>query len=243
MPSLLVVGATSDIARTTAYVFGKAGWDLLLAARDFERLKEIASDLHVRLDKEIPYYRYDVTDDNQTDVFWDSLDKKPDAVLIAVGSLDDQDKAKVDPVLADKLTKINYYGLIPLLIKIADVFEKRGNGSIIGISSVAGDRGRGSNYTYGAAKAALSAYLSGLRCRLAPKGIQVLTVKPGFVNTAMTEDMDLPKHLTASPEDVAQKIFKAVRNQNNVIYVKWYWRWIMFVVKALPEFIFKKIKF
>ncbi|MDR2457421.1 MAG: SDR family oxidoreductase [Clostridiales Family XIII bacterium] len=243
MPTLLVVGATSDIARATAKVFALSGWDLILAARDTERLSTIAKDLKVRSLCDVACRHYDVTEESSREELWNSLDKKPDAILISIGFLGDQERAAIEPDLAYKITNINYSALIPLLIQAADFYEKQGSGSIIGISSVAGDRGRKSNYTYGAAKAAFSTYLSGLRNRLASKGVQVLTVKPGYVKTAMTQDMELSPFLTATPEEVGRRIFEAVKGKKDVIYVKWFWRWIMFIIKALPEFIFKRTKF
>jgi short-subunit dehydrogenase len=243
MPSILVLGATSDIARAAAEAFGKGGWDLILAGRDPERLSAVASDLSVRLNRPVKSLHFDAEDPENRAAIWASLEKKPDALLSAVGILGDQTAAAHDPKLAQKITEVNFTGLLPVIIQAADTFEKRGSGSIIGISSAAGDRGRSSNYTYGAAKAALSAYLSGLRSRLSSKGVHVLTVKPGFVKTSMTEGMKLPGLLTATPKEVGQTMFKAVLKKKSVVYVKWYWRWIMLAVRALPEFIFMKTKF
>jgi len=120
-------------------------------------------------------------------------------------------------------------------------FEKRKSGFIIGISSVAGDRGRKSNYIYGSAKAALTAYLSGLRNRLYVANVHVLTVKPGFVATKMTEGMDLPEKLTAQPEAVAEDIYRAQQKNKNVLYTKWIWRWVMLIIKVIPEWKFKRM--
>ncbi|MFK7924061.1 MAG: SDR family NAD(P)-dependent oxidoreductase, partial [Bacteroidia bacterium] len=120
---------------------------------------------------------------------------------------------------------------------------QRGSGKIIGISSVAGDRGRASNYLYGSAKAGLTAYLSGLRNRLASKGVHVMTVKPGFVRTAMTENMDLPPVITGEPSKVAKDIIRSVRRGRNVIYTLWMWRYIMLIIRTIPERIFKKLSF
>ncbi|MDR2354090.1 MAG: SDR family oxidoreductase [Deltaproteobacteria bacterium] len=241
MPTLLVVGATSDIARATALVFGENGWDLILAGRDMERITTIAADLSFMLDREVSFHHYDVLNEPERLNLWDSLQKKPDAVLLAVGLLGDQEQARFDPELATKIMTVNFTGLVSLITQVANFFEARGSGSLIGISSVAGDRGRGSNFTYGAAKAGLTAYLSGLRNKLFSKGVHVLTVKPGFVKTAMTKDMKLPFLLTATPEQVAKSIYKGVKNRKNVIYTRWYWKWIMFIVKAIPEFIFKRL--
>jgi short-subunit dehydrogenase len=241
MPTLLVVGATSDIARATALFFGQKGWNLILAGRDLERVKTIASDLSIRLDKAVSSYFYDILDEENRLTLWNSLLEKPEAVLIAVGFLGDQEIAKIDPKYALNILTVNFLGLVPLIIQIANSYEEKSDGSIIGISSVAGDRGRASNYTYGAAKAGLSAYLSGLRNRLEKKGIQILTVKPGLVKTSMTENMKLPPLLTATPEQVAKSIYNGVINKKNIIYSRWYWRWIMFIIKLIPEFIFKKL--
>ncbi len=133
----------------------------------------------------------------------------------------------------------NYTGVLSLFNIIANDFEHRRNGFIVGISSVAGDRGRKSNYLYGSAKAALSAYLSGLRNRLYDAQVHVLTVKPGFVATKMTEDMDLPEKLTAQPEDVAADIYRAQQKNKNVLYTKWIWRWVMLIIRMIPEWKFK----
>jgi len=135
----------------------------------------------------------------------------------------------------------NYTGVVSLFNIIANDFEKRKSGFIVGISSVAGDRGRKSNYIYGSAKAAFTAYLSGLRNRLYDAQVHVLTVKPGFVSTKMTEGMDLPEKLTAQPEEVAEDIYKAQQKGKNVLYTKWIWRWMMLIIRSIPEFQFKKM--
>jgi len=131
----------------------------------------------------------------------------------------------------------NYKGVVSLFNIIADDFEHRRNGFIVGISSVAGERGRKSNYIYGSAKAALTVYLSNLRNRLYDAQVHVMTVKPGFVATNMTKDMDLPEKLTAQPEEVAEDIYKAQQKNKNVLYTKW--RWVMLVIKMIPEWKFK----
>jgi short-subunit dehydrogenase len=135
----------------------------------------------------------------------------------------------------------NYIGLALLLGQFANDFEKRGHGCIIGISSVAGDRGRKTNYIYGSAKAGFTAFLSGLRNRLYGFGVRVMTVKPGFVRTTMTEKMDLFEKLTATPEQVAQDVYKAYTKGKDVLYTLWFWRWIMLAINNIPEFIFKRL--
>jgi short-subunit dehydrogenase len=242
MPSLLVVGATSDIAKATARVFAANGWDIVVAGRNPEGVRGVAADLKARSGKEVPCHHFDAEDPASREGLWASLGSEPDAVLLAVGLLGDQGKARHDHALAERIATVNYTGLLPILSQAAAAFERRGSGTIIGIGSVAGDRGRASNYSYGAAKAALASHLSGLRNRLAPKGVRVLTVKPGFVRTAMTDGMDLPPLLTASPQELGKAIHKAVAAKKDVIYVKWMWRWVMLAIRALPEFLFKRTK-
>jgi short-subunit dehydrogenase len=240
MPSLLIVGATSDVAKACASIFGKNGWDLMLAARDINRLETVARDLEVRLDKKVPFFQYDVLDEANRLKLWTMLPQKPSAVLMAVGLLGDQDLATKDPAYAAKITEVNYGALLPILTQASLYYEEIGSGAIIGISSVAGERGRASNYVYGAAKAAFTAYLSGLRNRLFKKGVKVLTVKPGYIKTAMTAGMRLPKSLTATPGEVAKDIYDALRKNKSVIYSRWYWRYIMGFVRSLPEWLFKR---
>jgi short-subunit dehydrogenase len=129
-----------------------------------------------------------------------------------------------------------------MLNLLSRAFVKRGSGTIVGISSVAGDRGRKSNYIYGSAKAGFTAYLSGLRNELFHSGVHVVSVLPGFVNTNMTAGLKLPPLITAQPEEVASAIYQAIRKKKNVVYVKWMWRYIMCIIKSIPEFIFKKMK-
>ena len=177
---------------------------------------------------------------HHTRAFYGSLEEKPVGVISAVGYLGSQDKgAERTFDEAQKIHNTNCLGITSLFNIIANDFETRGSGFMVGISSVAGDRGRKSNYHYGAAKAAFSAYLSGLRNRLNDVGVQVLTVKPGFVATSMTEGMDLPEKLTAQPEQVANDIFNAQQKGKSIIYSKWIWRWIMLIIKHIPEWKFK----
>ena len=137
---------------------------------------------------------------------------------------------------------MNYVGAASILNIVAATYAEKGKGTIAGISSVAGERGRLSNYLYGSAKAGFTAYLSGLRNRLFHQKVHVLTVQPGFVYTRMTEGMPLPKLLTATPELVAQTVYKATLAKKNVIFVKGMWRWIMLIIRNIPESIFKKMK-
>ena len=239
MAAVLILGAKSDIAVAVARQYADQGFDLILAGRGMELLKALASDIQIRSQQAVSYVELDVLDFNSHQAFYDGLDEKPLGVISAVGYLGLQEKAQVDFDEAQKIHNTNYLGLVSLFNIIANDFESRGSGFIVGISSVAGDRGRKSNYHYGAAKAAFSAYLSGLRNRLHNAGVEVLTVKPGFVATSMTEGMDLPEKLTAQPEQVARDIFQAQQKGKSIIYSKWIWRWIMLIIKHIPEWKFK----
>jgi short-subunit dehydrogenase len=157
-------------------------------------------------------------------------------VICAVGLLGKQNIPDAETIM-----RTNYLGPALLLEEVAMRMEQRGNGVIIGISSVAGDRGRASNYPYGSAKAGFTAFLSGLRARLFGKGVHVITVKPGFVRTRMTEGMRLPGLLTADPQEVAEAIIKAQIRHRNIIYVRPVWRWIMLAIAHVPEMLFKRL--
>ncbi len=241
MSYVLIIGAKSDIAKATAREYAKNGYDLYLAARKVNELEEFAQDVITRTQKEVKLVELDILDYMSHQAFYDNLDEKPLGVVSAVGYLGDQEKAQSDFVEAQKIMDTNYTGVVSLFNIIANDFEKRKSGFIVGISSVAGDRGRKSNYIYGSAKASLTAYLSGLRNRLYGAQVHVLTVKPGFVATKMTEDMDLPEKLTAQPEEVASDIYKAQQSGKNVLYTKWIWKWVMLIIRNIPEFQFKKM--
>ncbi len=239
MGTVLILGAKSDIAVAVARKYADQGFDLFLAGRDVEALKTVASDIEIRSQRKVGFGGLDVLDFDSHQAFYDSFEEKPVGVISAVGYLGSQQKAQVDFGEAQKIHDTNYLGITSLFNIIANDFETRGSGFMVGISSVAGDRGRKSNYHYGAAKAAFSAYLSGLRNRLNDAGVQVLTVKPGFVATSMTEGMDLPEKLTAQPEQVADDIFNAQHKGKSIVYTKWIWRWIMLIIKHIPEWKFK----
>ena len=241
MSYVLIIGAKSDIAKATAREYAKHGYDLYLAARNSDELKEFANDVTVRTQRVVKIVELDILDYNSHQAFYDQLEEKPLGIISAIGYLGEQEKAQSDFDEAQQIIDTNYTGVASLFNIIADDFEKRRSGFMVGISSVAGDRGRKSNYIYGSAKAALTAYLSGLRNRLYDAQVQVLTVKPGFVATKMTEGMDLPEKLTAQPEEVAEDIYKAQQKGKNVIYTKWIWRWVMLIIRNIPEFQFKKM--
>ena len=241
MSYVLIVGAKSDIAKAVAREYAKNGYNIYLAGRGVEGLAEFSKDLTIRSGCKVESVELDILDYDSHQAFYDNLSEKPLGVVVAVGYLGEQKKAQDDFSEAKKIMDSNYTGVVSLLNIIANDFEKRRSGFIVGISSVAGDRGRKSNYIYGSAKSALTAYLSGLRNRMHEAKVDVLTVKPGFVATAMTEGMDLPKKLTAQPNEVAEDIYNAQQKKKNVLYTKGLWRYIMLIITSIPEWQFKKM--
>lgn len=241
MSYILIIGAKSDIAKATAREYAKHGYDLCLAARNSDELKEFARDITVRNQRIVKVIDLDILDYKSHQAFYDSLEEKPLGVISAIGYLGEQENSQTDFNKAKQIMDTNYTGVVSLFNIIANDFEHRRSGFMVGISSVAGDRGRKSNYIYGSAKAALTAYLSGLRNRLWSVQVHVMTVKPGFVSTKMTEGMDLPEQLTAQPEEVAKDIYNAQQKGKNVLYTKWMWKWVMMIVRHIPEFLFKKM--
>jgi short-subunit dehydrogenase len=241
MPHILIVGAKSDIAMAVARVYATNGYDLYLAARKVSDLDTFARSITISTQRSVKMIEFDILDVENHASFYEQLDEKPQGVISAVGYLGNQEKAEVDCKEAKLIMETNYIGVVSLFNIIAEDFERRRNGFIIGISSVAGDRGRKGNYLYGSAKAALSAYLSGLRHRLYISRVHVLTVKPGFVATRMIVGLELPKILTTKPEKVAEDIYHAQQRNKNILYTKRVWRVIMLTIQVIPEWIFKRM--
>ncbi|MBW1892128.1 MAG: SDR family oxidoreductase [Deltaproteobacteria bacterium] len=240
--NLLVLGANSDVAHAVSKKFAKEEKvNLYLASRNMEVLEKKAQDLQTRFGVNAKVLFFDAEDGQSRKDFYESLDPRPDGVILAFGYLGDQEKAQDSFEEAEKIINTNFTHAVAILEVIAKDFEKRGHGFIVGISSVAGERGRKSNYFYGAAKGALSIYLSGLRNRLSGRGINVITILPGFIDTKMTEGMDLPGALTASPDEVAEDIYVAFKKNKSIVYTKWFWKWVMAIIKSIPEPIFKRM--
>ncbi len=241
-PSVLVLGAASDVGRAIAAEYARTGASLILAARRAARLDPDAADLRLRYAVEVRTAEFDVLDTAGHQAFLDGLGVLPDIAVCVVGLLGDQARAQNDFAAAELIIRSNYVGPASILGEIANRMEVRGGGVIIGVSSVAGDRGRASNYVYGSAKAGLTAFLSGLRNRLAAPGVRVITVKPGFIRTPMTAGMALPPLLTALPEEVGRAVVAAARRGRDVIYVRPVWCGIMAVICHLPERLFKRMR-
>jgi len=239
--TLLVLGASSDIAAATARRFAADGYAVQLAGRDEGALAAMAADLELRHRVAVSIHRCDVTEAPDRAALLAGLPVVPDVVVCAVGLLGDQRQNEIDPTAAERVMRANYEGPALLLGALAEAFAARGEGVIVGISSVAGERGRASNYVYGSAKAGMTAFLSGLRNRFGKTGVHVVSVLPGFVDTRMTEGMALPPALTAQPSEVAQAIWRAVERRKDVVYVRPLWCWIMAIIRAIPEGLFKKL--
>ncbi len=240
--NVLVLGANSDIAYAVAEKFANLQHaDITLASRNMELLEKKEADIRTKYGVQVRSVYFDALDAESHADFYKGLDPKPDVVLLSFGVLGDQEKAQADFNAARRIIETNYTGAVSILEIVAADFETKRSGTIIGVGSVAGERGRRSNYIYGSAKGAFLIYLSGLRNRLFKNGVHVLTVLPGFVNTAMTEGMDLPGALTLQPEDAAGDIHSAFLKKKNVVYTGWFWKYIMMIIKAIPEFLFKRL--
>jgi len=242
---VLIVGATSAIAEATARLYAVRGDRLYLVARNAEKLSAISADLQVRGASWVGSMVMDACDterhEEMLNAAVDGLDGL-DIVLIAHGTLPDQQVAQQSYPAALQVLQDNFLSVVSMLTGMANFFEQQGHGSIAVISSVAGDRGRQSNYVYGTAKGGLSVFLQGLRNRLAHAGVNVLTVKPGFVNTPMTAHLNGSGPLWAEPAQIAEGIVKGIDRERSVIYLPGFWRLIMIIICAIPEALFKRLK-
>jgi decaprenylphospho-beta-D-erythro-pentofuranosid-2-ulose 2-reductase len=242
MPTVLILGATSDIGFAIAKRFAEAKYDVQLAARNIEQLRPMQSDIQIRYGVQCTVHEFDAMNFASHEGFYHSLSPKPDVSIYVIGYMNDNEKVIGDWSESFRTINTNYSGAVSILNTIAADYANKGNGVIVGISSVAGNRGRQSNYIYGSAKAAFTAYLSGLRNKMYHSGVHVMTVLPGFVYTKMTEHLKLPKPLTAKPEEVGEAVYDGVRKKKDVIYVKWFWKYIMKIITTIPEGMFKKRK-
>lgn len=239
----VIFGASSAIAEETARQLALRGAELFLVARRQDKLDLMAADLAVRGAAKVTSYIMDMNDFAAHQACLDSAQKQLgqlDLVLVAHGTLGDQQACEQSVELTLDELNTNGVSVIALLTPLANLMANQGHGTIVVISSVAGDRGRQSNYVYGAAKALVTTFLQGLRNRLSKQGVHVVTVKPGFVDTPMTAAFDKGL-LWAKPEAIARGILQAVDKQKNVVYLPFFWRYIMLIIGHIPEFVFKKL--
>lgn len=243
MRKIVIVGACSAIAEATARKLAERGDALFLAARNSKRLQTVAEDLKVRGAADVGCFVMDANDFKTHESMLDSATSAMgglDTVLIAHGSLPDQCACQNSVDLTLSEIRTNALSVVSLLTHVANRFEGQRAGTIAVISSVAGDRGRQSNYVYGSAKAMVAVFLSGLRQRLAKSGVSVLTIKPGFVDTPMTAGFK-KGFLWAKPDDIATGIVRAMDRKKDICYLPGFWRWIMWIIKSLPESTFKRL--
>lgn len=240
MPTVLILGATSDMAVAIARKMAKKGNNIQLASRRSNRLQALQADITVRYGVQCSIHEFDATDFASHAQFYKSLVPNPDVTICVFGYMSENAAASKNWNEAAQIINSNYTGAVSILNIAAEDYAAKNAGTIVGISSVAGERGRQSNYIYGSAKAGFTAYLSGLRNRLYKHKVHVVSVLPGFVDTKMTADLNLPRLLTANTQQVADTVEKAIRKKQNVVYVKWFWKWIMLIIKSIPENIFKK---
>lgn len=243
MKNILIIGATSAIANACARRWAAQGARLFLVARNGERLQQVADDLVARGAKLAACYELDVNDLDRHAAMLAQCQTELgslDIVLVAPGTLPDQAQCQADAAVAIREFNTNVTSIIGLLTPIANLIEAQKRGTIAVISSVAGDRGRPSNYLYGSAKAALSAFCEGLNARLFKAGAHVVTIKPGFVATPMTAGLPLPGPLVATPDKVAADITRAIEKNKDVLYTPWFWSLIMLIIRLVPKFLFKR---
>lgn len=242
--NIIIFGSTSAIAEECAKLWAANECSIVLIARKPDVLEQQKQDLIVRGAKQCHCIVQDLNDDSKhAELIEECVEKlgKIDVALIAYGVLGEQIEDQNDYAKTQSIFQTNLLSPISILTHILPTLESQRSGSLAVITSVAGDRGRQSNYIYGASKGGLALFLQGLRNRVSRMGIQVLDIKPGFVDTPMTEKFDKGP-LFVKPEVIAEGIHKAIEAKKNIVYLPWFWRPIMTIIKSIPEFIFKKLK-
>lgn len=239
---VVILGATSTIARGIASAFARRGYPLLLGGRNLEETSRLASDFKVRHGVEARAFCFDAEGEDPARALEALPPGRPLAgVVVCFGLLGEQEQATRDPQSAARIIQVNLGAAVALLTPLANQLEEQGRGFVAALASVAGDRGRQSNYIYGSAKGGLAIFLQGLRQRLSKRRVTVTTIKPGFVDTRMT--WGLPGlFLVAAPERVGELAVRAILAGKPVVYLPWFWRWIMLIIRAIPERVFQRLK-
>lgn len=238
----LILGASSSVARAFARAAAEDGADIILAGRDKDDMTRSAEDVSIRTGRDVDVVAFDAEDISGHAAFVADVARRAGflSVFLAFGAMPEQDEIDGDFALAERSIAVNYTGAVSVLHRLAPHLEEQGDGHVVVLSSVAGDRGRLKNYVYGSAKAGLNTYLQGLRARLFRKGVSVTTIKPGFMDTDMTWGIE-GMFLVASPEAAARACLSAAKKRRHVVYVPFFWWGIMNVIRHIPEFIFKKM--
>ncbi len=239
--TVFIAGASSGIGQSLANLFASQGAHLQLASRNVDALNLLAEDLKNKFKISVEVYSLDVNNYQSVLDLSSQLKKIPDIAICSVGYLGIDTRDFLFDSEINQIYATNAIGSIRLLNVFANLFKNEGKGTIVGISSIAGDRGKSKNLFYSSAKAGFTNYLDGLRNELYSYNVHVVTVKPGYVLTAMTKDLQLPKRLIISSEKAALHIKKAIDNKKNIVYVPGKWRFIVWILNLIPEFLFKKI--
>jgi short-subunit dehydrogenase len=242
--NVLIVGATSSLARAFARALAKRKTRLFLAARNEEEARRVAKDLTIRYGCQTWAGVFVADDYGSHKAFFENVRKTLgtiDGIFVAVGELGEQMQSQSDFAKAKSVIDSSYTGIVSLLTYVGDYLDTRKSGYIIAVGSVAGDRGRQSNYVYGSAKAAMATYLQGLRHRLNREGVLVMTVKPGFLDTKMTYGL-VKGPLVADVDSAAKEILAALDRKELIVYVPWFWRYIMLIIRLIPERLFVRTK-
>jgi short-subunit dehydrogenase len=243
MKKVLIVGATSSIANACARLWAQQGSEFFLVARNAEKLEQTRADLVAHGANAVTLYTMDAIDYLAHPAMLESCLnalQQIDIALIAHGTLPDQKVCEHDVQVALIELASNGISVIALLTLLANQFEQQHCGTLAVISSVAGDRGRPSNYLYGTAKAAVSTFCEGLRARMFKVGVHVIDIKPGFVDTPMTRGLPLPRPLVSTPEQVGLRIVKGIERKVDILYAPGFWALIMLIIKSVPSFLFKR---
>ena len=234
MSWLLVIGGNSDIGFSTAKIFARYGYNVHLASRDIDQLNLKKTIIEKKFHVTCKISLLDLYDQKSIDEFLKNNQINPKIILVSAGYMENPE------TLFEKIIKINYSNLVEVIEKlIIKNLNTKDLSTIIGISSIAGERGKRDNCIYSSAKAAFTSYLDGLRQRLYKKNINVLTIKPGYVDTKMTKNLNLSNYLISSPDKIGKIIFESYQKKRNIVYAPYFWKIILFVYKRIPEFIFK----
>lgn len=241
--SVLIIGGSSDIGIAVAKEYAKLKYKIILAGRDMNQIELYRQSISNKYKNNVTSIELDILNYNMHASFVNSIKEMPFISILAIGDLGNQEIAEGSEELFLRMTRANFEGPALLLNLLSARYKQCGSGVIVGISSIAGLRGRRSNYIYGSSKAAFTQYLSGLRGRMHVAGIRVITIIPGYVNTKMTKSMKLNPILTSSPSSVAKIILKAIKGKKDVVYTSWFWLIIIYIIRIIPEQIFKRINF
>ena len=241
MEQVLILGATSDIGKQISIQLAQKGYSIQITGRNRKILNDLSDSIVTRYSSKVEILPFDILNYSEHKKFYDSLQVKPALVICCIGYYENQEKAIENFDELHKTIGSNYLGVCSILNIISNDFVLRGWGTIVVLSSVAGVRGRQLNFIYGSSKAGLTAYLSGLRNRLFSKNIHIVTILLGPVYTKMSAGHNLVPYITLSPEVAAGKIIDAAIQKKDSVYIHWIWRYIMFVIHIIPEFIFKRL--